>query len=145
MRSASRSKSGRQEGTRTRIRSAVASKMICVEEAEIRLTVSLGLAAVEVGDDCVSLVKRADEALYAAKRAGRNCGFFHNNRECKRIEAQGSVSSAKPAAALTEAPGTPRCGPDEAELAAACCDLRQRLAELAEVDPSTPEDPHDRR
>jgi diguanylate cyclase (GGDEF)-like protein len=39
-----------------------------------RLTVSLGLA-VATADECEpeSLVQRADEALYRAKREGRNC------------------------------------------------------------------------
>ena len=36
------------------------------------LTVSIGAATVHPGDDDVSLIGRADEALYASKRAGRN-------------------------------------------------------------------------
>lgn len=36
------------------------------------VTLSLGLATVEAGDDPVKMVARADEALYLAKAAGRN-------------------------------------------------------------------------
>ena len=37
-----------------------------------QVTVSLGLAAAEPGEGLEALIERADEALYAAKRAGRN-------------------------------------------------------------------------
>ena len=52
-----------------------------VEEAEFvgaatqpggRITVSVGVASLVPGDDAASLTKRADDALYAAKRSGRN-------------------------------------------------------------------------
>jgi diguanylate cyclase (GGDEF)-like protein len=36
------------------------------------VTVSLGVAAAEAGEGLEALIERADEALYAAKRAGRN-------------------------------------------------------------------------
>jgi diguanylate cyclase len=36
------------------------------------VTVSLGVAIAEMGDTLEALIDRADEALYAAKRAGRN-------------------------------------------------------------------------
>jgi len=48
-----------------------------LEEADFSpvgsVTASLGGAAFEAGDDLEGLLKRADRALYAAKRAGRNC------------------------------------------------------------------------
>lgn len=37
------------------------------------VTCSFGVTEFTVGDDTQSLLKRADEALYAAKKAGRNC------------------------------------------------------------------------
>jgi len=40
--------------------------------ASYDLTVSLGVARLEPGDDLVKLLKRADQALYAAKARGRN-------------------------------------------------------------------------
>jgi diguanylate cyclase len=36
------------------------------------VTVSLGVTAADIGDTLESLIERADGALYAAKRAGRN-------------------------------------------------------------------------
>ncbi|UQU62310.1 GGDEF domain-containing protein [Couchioplanes caeruleus] len=40
--------------------------------AGLRVTASIGLAVLRPGDDAHSVVRRADENLYAAKRAGRN-------------------------------------------------------------------------
>jgi diguanylate cyclase (GGDEF)-like protein len=38
----------------------------------VRYTVSVGAASLEAGESLASLLQRADAALYAAKRAGRN-------------------------------------------------------------------------
>ena len=42
------------------------------EQETIPVTVSLGIAQLEDGNDVIALIKRADEMLYAAKRGGRN-------------------------------------------------------------------------
>lgn len=53
-----------------KIRHAVAA---FVFHADIRITVSLGIASFQAGDDESSLIRRADRALYTAKANGRNC------------------------------------------------------------------------
>lgn len=63
--------------TAERIRRVIAAQTMPVQLAEpLRITVSLGLATLAAGEDPVaqaaSLVKRADQALYAAKQGGRN-------------------------------------------------------------------------
>jgi diguanylate cyclase (GGDEF)-like protein len=44
------------------------------QETPVALSVSVGIAAWQGADDALAaLLARADGALYAAKRAGRNC------------------------------------------------------------------------
>ncbi|MFZ5830423.1 MAG: GGDEF domain-containing protein [Planctomycetota bacterium] len=72
------------------LREAVANEPLLLDDSHKNLntTVSVGLAVVQEGDDAVTIVRRADEALYAAKRAGRNCAFFHNDQKATRIETE---------------------------------------------------------
>jgi diguanylate cyclase (GGDEF)-like protein len=53
------------------LRGAVADAPLDAGEVDVALTVSVGLAA-WAGEDVGSLVERADQALYAAKAAGRD-------------------------------------------------------------------------
>jgi diguanylate cyclase (GGDEF)-like protein len=55
-----------------RLRLAIESAPLLSEERPIAITVSFGVAALRPEDDGASLAKRADEALYLAKRTGRN-------------------------------------------------------------------------
>ncbi len=56
-----------------RLRQAVEAERIDFDGEELRVTLSIGVAARESGDESpASLLRRADEACYAAKDAGRN-------------------------------------------------------------------------
>jgi diguanylate cyclase (GGDEF)-like protein len=55
-----------------RIRAAVAASPVKTERAMISMTASFGVTVIRPDDDMVSLFKRADEALRAAKEGGRN-------------------------------------------------------------------------
>jgi len=68
------------------LRKVVAAEQYWIEDSSLSLTISLGLAIIQPGDDPISLVSRASEALYAAKRAGRDCAYFHNGLSCHRIQ-----------------------------------------------------------
>ncbi len=56
-----------------RIRTAVSELRVKVEGGLLGVTVSLGGAQLLGSDNAESWLKRADEALYAAKRNGRDC------------------------------------------------------------------------
>lgn len=59
-----------------RIRNEIAALRICLEVggAEIAITVSCGIGCLTTGDDRVlDIIQRADQALYFAKHAGKNC------------------------------------------------------------------------
>ena len=55
-----------------RLRQAVESVVVDWQGEPLRLTVSIGLAALRDADDPEKLLARADKALYRAKREGRN-------------------------------------------------------------------------
>lgn len=118
-----------------RIRTAVASHWCRFEDTDLKLSVSLGLATVDAGDDAASLTKRADEALYAAKRGGRNCGYFHDGRTCGRIDPSRPPSdAATPLPPEVGQPGDAQT-PQTDELAAVGSHLRDRLVEVTGDDP----------
>ena len=55
-----------------RIRLAVARHSVAIAGVSLTMTISVGVAAVVPGGDVTGLLARADTALYAAKRGGRN-------------------------------------------------------------------------
>jgi len=58
--------------TAERLRRAVEAAVFDVDGRAIQVTVSLGVACYQSGEDSARVYQRADERLYAAKRAGRN-------------------------------------------------------------------------
>ena len=56
-----------------RVRQHIGSQPVHTSSQNIEITISQGLAMRMEGDDRQSLLKRADQAMYAAKKAGRNC------------------------------------------------------------------------
>lgn len=61
-----------------RARQAIEAACFLFEGTELRVTASLGLAEILAGESNELLIKRADEALYAAKEAGRNRSYYHD-------------------------------------------------------------------
>ncbi|MDW8403865.1 diguanylate cyclase [Chloroflexus sp.] len=57
-----------------RLRTAITELRVPTEKGEITTTISLGVAGRQPADTSIErLIDRADQALYAAKRQGRNC------------------------------------------------------------------------
>lgn len=65
-----------------RVRQAVANHAVSLKQGDAQVTVSLGVAEVISPEIAEGLSQRADDALYAAKRAGRNRVHWHNGLEC---------------------------------------------------------------
>ena len=59
--------------TAERIRHKLEATPMFYDTQKISITTSIGLASMQAGESIDQLVDRADAALYAAKRAGRNC------------------------------------------------------------------------
>ncbi len=56
-----------------RIRQRIVNNPVHDAAFSVSVSMSFGIAELRIDDDTKSLVARADEALYAAKKAGRNC------------------------------------------------------------------------
>ncbi len=61
------------QATAERLRAAVAAAQFRVRQQAVPLRVSVGVAVMQSGDDLSALLRRADQAMYFAKRRGRDC------------------------------------------------------------------------
>jgi diguanylate cyclase (GGDEF)-like protein len=55
-----------------RLRKGIGEQPYMTSAGELVVTLSIGVASLNPGDDATSLLRRADDALYRAKRGGRN-------------------------------------------------------------------------
>ncbi len=75
------------------VRKAIYRSVVEFEGKTLRVTASAGLAQSSAGEAEAEWIKRADEALYAAKNAGRNCQHWHNGNEAIPLEdADGDIN-----------------------------------------------------
>lgn len=121
-----------------RARQAIAAATFLVDGKALHVTVSLGTAECGEQDQAEHLVKRADEALYAAKKAGRNRAFWHDGRRCLPVEGD-LLNGASPSAAAEPMPPTLASAAEEAVVTKAsfariCQDLRLRLELVSKQD-----------
>jgi diguanylate cyclase len=64
-----------------RIRAAIEASTTTCEGKTLKVTCSLGVSSFLADDDVPRLIRRADDALYASKKAGRNCGHWHTGAD----------------------------------------------------------------
>lgn len=79
-----------------RVRTTIEAMDVPFEGKSLSVTTSLGLAGVAAEDDAMQLIKRADDALYTSKDAGRNNAHRHTGAECIPI-TPGKGNSAQTA------------------------------------------------
>lgn len=65
-----------------RVRQAVATTPVPLEDVALPLTLSVGVCEVGHSEIAEGLIQRADQALYAAKQAGRNRVHVHDGQRC---------------------------------------------------------------
>jgi diguanylate cyclase len=86
-----------------RFRKAIEAAVVKFEGNAFSVTSSIGVSGVAKTDDEPSqLLRRADEALYKSKEAGRNCGHWHTGSETLPV-----VEAAAPVAAAEQQPNEP--------------------------------------
>ncbi|MCA9248580.1 MAG: diguanylate cyclase [Planctomycetales bacterium] len=89
-------------------RKAIGDAMFSFEGVDLRVTASIGLAEITGEEDIASLIRRADEALYACKEAGRNNAHYHNGVKSLPITHAPKQTPVQPAAKAPEkSPSTP--------------------------------------
>ncbi len=87
-----------------RAREAIEEAQAHFEKRDLRVTASVGVAEVYPGDGNSGPVQRADAALYASKKAGRNCVHWHDGREGRRVS---ETQDAAPCAGTPSPPTHP--------------------------------------
>lgn len=61
-----------------KVRESIARLVVEHNQEKLSVTISVGVATIEANDLPETLIRRADEALYAAKAAGRNRAYAHD-------------------------------------------------------------------
>lgn len=74
--------------TASKLREEIQSAFLQVGNERLTVTASLGLAMMEPGVATENLIARADEALHAAKKAGRNRAYFQHAGDCRSVDSQ---------------------------------------------------------
>lgn len=69
-----------------RLRASIGETSVRFASLDLRITASAGLASLFAGEDPTAALKRADDALYASKAAGRDCGHYHDGQTISRME-----------------------------------------------------------
>ena len=96
--------SGEQTAARLDIlRKHVSELQITYDAHVISVTLSAGAAQVGAEDKIGNLVRRADEALYAAKLGGRNRVYRHDGAVCHLV-TKGATPTANPSAKVGHLP-----------------------------------------
>ena len=63
------------------LRASINEKSLTFDGKELRVAASAGVAEIGIGEDEKGLIRRADEALYVSKKAGRNCAHWNDGRK----------------------------------------------------------------
>lgn len=107
------------------LRQAVHQHVTTYERQTLQATISVGVAMAMYRENAESLVKRCDDALYAAKSSGRNCVYWHDGVNAIPYDSQPSGEAS----------------PAEEQLAAdfqdVCRDLRTKLQQVTVLEGSS--------
>jgi diguanylate cyclase len=77
-----------------RIRKAIEAMPVHFGGNTLRVTASVGMAECLAEEEPAQLIRRADEAVYASKKDGRNCSHWHNGEEYLRINVAKAADDA---------------------------------------------------
>jgi diguanylate cyclase len=115
-------------GRAERIRKAVEAHCFHFGGTDLRVTISVGVAQLQSGEEIAALIQRSDAALYASKETGRNRTYWHDGQTI-RPAIEETKPPAAPAAANTVRPQSAR----------PCSGPRSKKAPIEEPRPASPE------
>ncbi len=78
-----------------RIRKAIDEAEISAADRRFHVTTSVGIASAMAADKPERIIRRADEALYRAKEAGRNCVRWHNGNQIVDFDSRERRAATK--------------------------------------------------
>ena len=90
-----------------RARNAVRAEIVNFDGLDLRVTASVGLSERRDGETAADFVKRADQALYASKSAGRNRSHWHDGFQPRPVETEEPAVPAVAPADDTESQDEP--------------------------------------
>jgi diguanylate cyclase len=90
------------------MRAAVGHKQFILDGQATCVTASAGLAELTAGDGLTGWLRKADEALYAAKRQGRNCGYWKGATGLQKLTPDASIAEPNPASRSTPIESEPQ-------------------------------------
>ncbi|MHB8902402.1 MAG: GGDEF domain-containing protein [Thermoguttaceae bacterium] len=92
------------------VRKALDDSHLVSDGQELHVTVSLGVAEALAGETVMALIERADAALYAAKKGGRNRTCWHDGAGTQPFRPAPPAQPAPPAASASLPPASPTIG-----------------------------------
>lgn len=78
-----------------RVRLAVETRRFPFDGTDLQVTISLGAAQLGIGEEVPAWIRRADAALYAAKKAGRNRSYWHDGHGPQPVVAHDAALARK--------------------------------------------------
>jgi len=112
-----------------RVRKAIEAATVPFEGKNLQVTASIGLAEIAGGEQADQIIRRSDDAVYAAKEGGRNCSYWQDGVECLPIDQD---SQQAPPSAQFAKKASPAKTSAEATLAGSAAftdELSRRVAE----------------
>jgi diguanylate cyclase len=91
-------------------RQAIGTAAIRFNGRELHVTASAGVAEILAKESQEDVVGRADQSLYASKKAGRNCGHIHDGRVCRLLRLQEPKSAPAKAGGVSSTPAPSTAG-----------------------------------
>lgn len=77
-----------------RVRQAIEDMTVTFEGKPLKVTASIGVAQVLSSEEAPALIRRADDGVYASKKAGRNTGQWHTGVKCLPLDMDDVVPKA---------------------------------------------------